>query len=237
MASWNELFADEKYREMIPETAVYRFCSMVEGAFDERPLKLWDLGCGAGRHTMALAWLGHDVYATDAAPRAVDLTKQRLAELDLSAEVRLADMMHCPWQPSNFHGAVSWNVLHHNRIAAIREAVSHIYESLIPGGMLMVTLKSDKADFAGQGTEIEPGTFIHDIGDKSGVPHHYFNEVGIRDLFSGWKFMVLAEQVIAHLERPDRFWEYTPFPFTNWRDCCEKAFEIGVFECWVERVE
>ena len=28
--------------------------------------------------------------------------------------------------------------------------------------------------------------------------------------------MVLAEQVITHLARPDRFWEYTPFPFTNW---------------------
>ena len=49
----------------------------------------------------------------------------------------------------------------------------------------MVTLKSDKADFAGQGVEIEPGTFIHDIGDESGVPHHYFNEAGIRDLFAG----------------------------------------------------
>lgn len=209
MASWNELFADEKYRELIPETAVYRFCSMVEGAFEERPLKFWDLGCGTGRHTAALARLGHDVYATDAAPRAVDLTKQRLTELDLSADVRLADMTERPPQPSHFHGVVSWNVLHHNRIAAIREAV-------ITGGMLIVTLKSDKADFAGQGTEIEPGTFIHDVGDESGVSHHYFNEAGIRELFVGWEFMVLAEQVIFHLERPDRFWEFTPFPFTNW---------------------
>ena len=70
----------------------------------------------------------------------------------------------------------------------------------------MVTLKSDKADFAGQGVEIEPGTFIHDIGDESGVPHHYFNEAEVRDLFTGWEFMVLAEQVITHLARPDGFW-------------------------------
>lgn len=210
------MFTDEKFRELIPETAVYRFFRMVADAFEERPLKIWDLGCGAGRHTVAFARLGHDVYATDAAPRAVDLTNQRLAEFDLSADVRLADMTECPPQPSYFHGAVSWNVLHHNRIAAIREAVSQIYDSLIPGGMLIVTLKSDKADFAGQGTEIEPGTFIHDVGDESGVPHHYFNEAGIRELFVDWEFVVFAEQVIAHLERPNRFWEYTPFPFTNW---------------------
>ena len=121
-----------------------------------------------------------------------------------------------PLVPGYFHGVVSWNVLHHNRLATIRDSVSQVYRSLIPGGILMVTLKSDKADFAGQGVEIEPGTFIHDIGDESGVPHHYFNEAGIRDLFAGWEFMVLAEQVITHLARPDRFWEYTPIPFTNW---------------------
>ena len=216
MASWNELYADEKYRELISETAVYQFCSIVEGAFDERPLKFWDLGCGAGRHTVALSRLDHDVCATDDAPRAVDSTKQRPADFNLSADVRLADMTECPWHPSCFHGVVSWNVLHYNRHAAIHEAVSHIYHALVTGGILMVTLKSDKADFAGRGQETEPGTFSHDIGDDSGVPHHYFNEAEIRDLFAGWEFMMLAEQVIAHLERPDRFWEYTPFPFTNW---------------------
>ena len=210
------MYADEKNRELIRETTVYRFCSIVEGAFDERPLKYWDLSCGAGRHTAALSRLGHDVYATDDAPRAVDLTKQQLADFNLSADVRLADMTDCPWRPSCFHGVVSWNVLHHNRLAAIHEAVSHIYHALVPGGILMVTLKSVKADFAGQGVEMEPRTFIHNIGDDSGVPHHYFNEAEIRDLFASWEFMVLAEQVIAHLERTDRFWAYTPFPFTNW---------------------
>ncbi len=225
MASWNELFADEKNRELIPETAVCRFCRIVEDAFGERPLKLWDLGCGAGRHTVALSRLGHDVYATDDAPRAIDLTKGRLAEFDLSADVRLADMTDCPWSPNYFHGVVSWNVLHHNRLAATREAVSQVHRSLVPGGILMVTLKSDKADFAGQGEEIEPGTFIHDIGDESGVPHHYFSEPEIRDLFAGWEFMTLAEQVITHLARPDRFWEYTPFPFTNWGVVAKKPVD------------
>ena len=172
MASWNELYADEKNRELIPETAVYRSSSIVEGTFDGRPLKFWDLGCGAGRHTVALSRLDHDVYATNDEPRAIDLTKQRLADFNLSADVRLADMTDCPWRPSCFHGVVSWNVLHHNRLAAIDEAVARIYRSLIPGGILMVTLKSDKADLAGRGVVIEPGTYIHDIGDDSGMPHH-----------------------------------------------------------------
>ena len=147
---------------------------------------------------MALSRLGYDVYATDNAPRAIDLTKGQLTDFDLSADVRLADMTECPWSLNYFHGVVSWNVLHHNRLAAVHEAVSQAHRSLVPGGILMATLKSDKADLAGQGVEIEPGTFIHDIGDESGVPHHYFNEAGIRDLFADWEFLVLAEQVITH---------------------------------------
>ena len=143
-------------KSLIPETAVYRFCSIVEGAFAERPLKFWDLGCGAGRHTVALSRLGHDVYATDDAPRAIHLTRQRLADFDLSANVRLAGMTNCPWHPSCFHGVVRWNVLHPNRHCAIHEVLAHTCRSLIPGGILMVTLKSDKVDFAGRGIEIEP---------------------------------------------------------------------------------
>ncbi len=107
MASWNELFADEKNRELIPETAVYRFCRIVEGAFDERPLNFWDLGCGAGRHTVALSRLGYDVCATDNAPRAIDLTMERLTEFELSADVRLADMTECPWSPAI---STAWSV-------------------------------------------------------------------------------------------------------------------------------
>ena len=123
MTSWDELFADEKCCELIPETAVYRFCSMVEGAFEERPLRFWNLGCGVGRHTVTLARLGHDVYAIDDAQRAVDLAKQRLA-----------DMTECTPQPRYFHGVVSWDVLRHNRNAVIRAAVTHIYNALMPGG-------------------------------------------------------------------------------------------------------
>ena len=140
-----------KNRELIPETAVYRFCRIVEGAFDERPLNFWDLGCGAGRHTVALSRLGYDVYATDDAPRAIDLTKGQLTDFDLSVDVRLADMTECPWSLNYFHGVVSWNVLHHNRLAAVHEAVSQAHRSLVPGGILMATLKSDKADFSRTG--------------------------------------------------------------------------------------
>ena len=49
MATWNELFPEEKHRELIPETVVYRFRGIVEGADDERVLKYHNLGIGVCR--------------------------------------------------------------------------------------------------------------------------------------------------------------------------------------------
>ena len=37
------------------------------------------------------------------------------------------------------------------------------------------------------------------------VPHHHFDEPGIRDLFKKWELMSLAEQVITYLERGEDF--------------------------------
>ena len=217
MGSWNELFMDEKNIKRAPEVEVYRFTVSLEKLFTERPLRIWDLCCGGGRHTVAMARLGHEVYASDNAPNAIDLTRQWLAKMNLQAEVQLADMTVCPWPKVTFHGVISWDALYHNTLDNIRRAIEQIHARLVPGGLFMATLKSTKADLYGEGDEIEPDTFIcpRRWGEED-VPHHYFDESGIRDLFKKWELVSLAEQVITYAERGEDFLEDNPFPYTTW---------------------
>jgi SAM-dependent methyltransferase len=222
MPDWNALFAREINIKRIPEAELYKFILLVEDLFKERPLRLWDIGCGAGRHTVAMSILGHDVYATDPAPRAVSITHQWLQERNLHAHVVQADMTANPWPNVSFHGALGWDSLYHDRLANITKGINGIYQALVPGGLFMATMKSDKADLYGQGREIEPKTFILSTGSEEGVPHHYFNEAEIRELFKDWRLMALCEQVITNVERPDRFWEYSPFPHTTWGVLAQK---------------
>jgi len=42
--------------------------------------KILDLGCGTGRHVIALAKRGFEVYGIDTAKKALNLTKERLKE-------------------------------------------------------------------------------------------------------------------------------------------------------------
>ena len=121
MPHWDELFAEGKPVARYPERAVQEFVSLLERSFAERPLRIWDHCCGAGRHTVAMASRGHRVFASDGSPRGVALLRQELAELGLAADTAVADMGVCPWPGAVFHGAVSWDSLHHNVVSGIRE--------------------------------------------------------------------------------------------------------------------
>jgi cyclopropane fatty-acyl-phospholipid synthase-like methyltransferase len=166
MSTWNELFLDEKNSPKAPESEIYKFVVLLEKLFTGRPLRLWDLCCGAGRHTVLMAQLGHEVYASDNAPNAIDLTKKRFAEKNLHAEIELADMTVCPWQKITFHGVVSWNALYHNTLENIRKAIDVVYSQLVPGGLFMGTFKSTKADSYGMGEEIDPILLLQTMGWK-----------------------------------------------------------------------
>jgi len=218
MTDWNTLFLDAQHREPVPEAEVYRVVHLLERSFSERPLRIWDLGCGAGRHTVALAKCGHQVFATDSAANGVIATRKLLTQCGLLSEVVEADMSECPWSGVTFHGVVSWDVLHHTTLDKIVLAVNGIFDRLLPGGMLLATLKSDKADLFGRGKEIEPKTFLLDTGREAGVPHHYFGKEELQELFlhRQWETLAMTEQIIENVVRPDRFWEYTPFRSTTW---------------------
>jgi SAM-dependent methyltransferase len=225
MPNWNELFYDANNRDQAPEREIFRLIVLLEKTFTERPLRLWDLGCGAGRHTAAIAGSGSLAYASDNAPKAVELTREWLRQLGLHADVRMAEMTDSPWADDvSFHGVFSWLVIHHNTLRNIKDTVSLINRKLVPNGLLLATVVSDKACGVEKGQEIEPGTFISEIGDESGIPHHYFTESGIRDLFDTelWEIIILAEQVTRYIETADRFWTFNPFRYTTWEILVKK---------------
>jgi len=216
MATWDELFAEGKLIARVPEASVLTFASNLESAFTERPLRIWDLGCGAGRHTCALAARGYAVHGSDASPRGIEHTRALLAKHELRADLAVADMTAAPWPDVRFHGVVSLDAIHHNRLTEIRRAVAVVHDHLLPGGHFFATVKSSKADSYGQGVEVAPGTFIPRDGYEAGVPHHFFDEAGIRALLKGWELLVLVERVMDYRARGEDFLAVNPFGYTCW---------------------
>ncbi|WP_086314179.1 hypothetical protein A5821_001772 [Enterococcus sp. 7F3_DIV0205] len=220
MADWNTLFYDKKNIEMMPEPEVIKFVELLKKEFPkEQERKVWDLGCGAGRHSLVLGQMNCTVFISDNSSNAIELTKKKLDENKITYTDRLISMENYPWNQKEFlHGVFSWNVLQHNTVKKITEAVNCIYESLVPNGYFLGSIKSTKADLYGKGEEIEKNTFILNEGKEKGIIHHYFDEEGIKKLFptDKWEIVVLAEQVVNYVSKVEKFWEINPFRYTTW---------------------
>ncbi|MBO0441451.1 class I SAM-dependent methyltransferase [Candidatus Enterococcus ikei] len=220
MADWNTLIYDKKNIEMAPEAEVVKFVELLAKEFpNEQEKKVWDLGCGAGRHSIAIGKMGCEVFISDHSVKAIELTKEKLDDNKIRYTDALSSMENYPWQEKEFlHGVLSWAVLQHNTLDKIVESINCIHESLIIGGYFLGTIKSTKADLYGKGKEIEKDTFILAVGKEEGVPHHYFDEEGIKQLFPDdqWEMVILAEQVVNYVSKVEEFWEFNPFRYTTW---------------------
>jgi len=222
MATWNELFLNENFISALPQPEVYKFIKVLEGIFPDRPLSIWDLCCGAGRHAVLISQMGHNAYCSDISVNGINYTKKWLESSGLMANLKVADMTVNPFTGLNFHGALSWDALHHNTISNINKAVDNVYESLCEGGMFMVSLRSTKSGKADlRGKEIEKNTFVMEDGSEAGVPHHYFDEQGIRELFKKWKIISLADIDVTYIEENIHYLS-NPFPYTKWNVIVQK---------------
>ncbi|HUE75546.1 MAG TPA: class I SAM-dependent methyltransferase, partial [Chloroflexota bacterium] len=164
-----------------------------------------DLGCGPGRHTVALAHAGYQVAATDVSPTGLAHCRDWLASLGLRATLAEADMRALPFGDGEFDLVVSYNVIYHATKAGMRATLSEIARVLRPAGHLFITLiATDDAKYhqyrakvaSGEGVEVEPNTYrIPDDPDEDGdLPHHFVDEAEARELLNGYEIFSLEAE-------------------------------------------
>src|SRR5205085_6775669 len=71
-------------------------------------------GCGLGSHAQLFCEAGWNVTAIDITPRAVDLTRKRLSQSGLTADVRVMDAEDMEFNNEQFDFIWSWGVIHHS---------------------------------------------------------------------------------------------------------------------------
>jgi len=193
MPTWDELFKQEGFRPREPDHGVIRFAKLLKKKGLRRVL---DLGCGAGRHLVYLAREGFEVHGIDIAETGLKYARQWLAKEGLTAEVKRSDMAEIPHPDRFFDAAISIAVIYHGTLEKMRRAIGELHRVLRPGGLALLQFKSKRSFRYGRGKEIEPDTFIPDIGEDAGIPHHYSDREEIEELlqdFAIWE--------INHMER------------------------------------
>ena len=163
-----------------------------------------DIGCGMGRHTVFLAKKGFNVTAFDGSEDAVATTKKWLKEQKLHASVTLYDFNDFKYPREEFDGVLSINVIHHSYEKNVRRVVEKIWRSLKPNGVFLCiaprfVLNPNRKD----ANQVESQTFIPTEGAEIGVPHFYFDERKIGEMFT--KFRVKKVRGKIPIDKYDHF--------------------------------
>lgn len=189
--SWNELFADSRFHWAEPDAGVVEMASRWHASGCQR---IYDLGCGAGRHMAYLQAQGFTVVGTDLAENGLAVCAARLLESGLPAPLARADMTRAPFTPSSFDAAISINVLNHNCRSALQQALDELHRVLVPGGECYLTVLTTSDWRYGSGEEVEPDSFVLAEGPETGILHHFFSEQDLREWVKAFRIIELRRE-------------------------------------------
>jgi SAM-dependent methyltransferase len=189
--SWDDLFADQNFHWREPDAGVVALAPLWREAGFRR---VYDLGCGAGRHLAYLESAGFRTFGTDISPHGLAACREALGSAQLPARLVLADMTHAPFGDASFDCGLSTNVLNHNPRALLVQALAEVHRVLRPGGEFFLTVLNPWDWRHGSGVEVEPDSFVLAEGPETGILHHFFSESDLRDWLEAFEILDLRRE-------------------------------------------
>ncbi len=188
-AAWRERSSHGLWS--VPDAEVEALLETLRGEGTRRVL---DLGFGLGRHVILFAREGFETYGIEPTRSGFDYCEDWLEAEGLHADIRIGEMTELPYGEGFFDFVLSWNVIYHGTLHQLRRALGEIRRVTRRGGLVYLTLNSTRNKHYGQGTEVEPNTFLNPMKADGDLPHHYSDEEEVRALFEGWDVLRMEEQ-------------------------------------------
>jgi SAM-dependent methyltransferase len=154
-----------------------------------------DLGCGVGRHTLALARAGFTTYAFDGSAAGIDYLRTAAETAGLTIEARVGQMTRLPYSDAQFDYVLAFNVIYHGDATIVRRVLDEIRRVLKPGGLYQGTMLSKRNAKYGVGSEIAPNTFVIDNDGDKDHPHFYCNARELLELYDGFELLSLTDKL------------------------------------------
>ncbi len=190
MPEWEELHKTLWARE--PDKRLKEFAK----DYLKPGMRVLDLGCGKGRHTLYCAQMGVEVHGVDVSETALNALRDKAEKGQLFELVKVAkaDMGELPYPDSYFDAVITVNAVNHGHWKDVKRFFSEATRVLKSGGMLFVLcapLEFLEDTRTPETKELERGTFI-DIDTMDGdVPHHLFTKEEMRELLEGYDIIEL----------------------------------------------
>jgi SAM-dependent methyltransferase len=185
LKAWNWAILEPEDREfwLSPSGDVFEFALHLKHRGHR---KVYDLGCGLGRHLFFLLEMGFDVYGSDYSLDAVRDVNQRLEEMVYEHRVKHESMTEISEPDESCDAVIAYNVVYHAYLADMIKTLNNIHRILRPGGSLLITFQSITSPIYNKEEEVEPRTIVKKKEPEIGIPHHLVDQDEILKLLSGY---------------------------------------------------
>jgi SAM-dependent methyltransferase len=213
-ATWDAVFSAREWGRYPPEELVRFVARTFRAVPDRGAVHVLELGCGPGANLWYTAREGFSVHGIDGSAVAVEQAGRRLADEGLFAEIVVGDFTtvddHFPsaW----FDLVLDVASLQCNRVDAVDRALAAAASVLKPGGRIFSMLLAEGSWGDGDGTELEPGTFLVAEGPAAGTGvSHFFTLEEVERLFSRFADVGIeySERSLDDRTRVYRHWVVT----------------------------
>ncbi|PIT90632.1 MAG: hypothetical protein COU22_01115 [Candidatus Komeilibacteria bacterium CG10_big_fil_rev_8_21_14_0_10_41_13] len=154
--------------------------------------KALDIGCGTGKYLKLLQSLGFKTDGLDSSQTAVKMTKELLGD---QSDIQVANMFELELPANEYDLILSVSTIHHGLKSQIEELVGKIYQSLVSGGYIFITLpdfsSSKKWNTFKDHEQLAEATFAPLTGPEKGLPHSFYEKPEIENLFSDFNDLQL----------------------------------------------
>jgi len=160
-----------------------------------------DLGCGDGRHMIFLAKQGFIPTGIDIAMWGLRRTKEWAKKEGFNPKLACADVRLLPLEDESFDSVISIQVIHHQRLSAIRETIIGVERVLRTNGLFYFSVPryppgnwKDK-----KYTEVEERTYVPLDGLEKDVPHHFFTKEELESMLKDFEILEIGDDSTKHL--------------------------------------
>jgi SAM-dependent methyltransferase len=168
LSYWDQLHEKPRFRPIYPNDHVVRFLMTNRELLEKHhPARFLDIGLGAGRHTKLAAELGFRASGMDISFVGLQHARESLLKASLQASLSQASMLALPYMDCSFAVVLSYGVFYYGTANEMRQAIAEVHRILVPGGKVLVVLRTTDDYRFGKGTQLGRNTFQLDITDTN----------------------------------------------------------------------
>ena len=109
-------------------------------------ISILDAGCGSCSNLWVIAREGFDAHGVDLSPEALRLGQQVLEDWNVTAELKVGDLLHLPWENESFHAVVDVVASYVLNLREFPRYIAEVARVLKPGGRFFLFTPSARSD-------------------------------------------------------------------------------------------